>query len=137
MIRMIAVPVSLAQVAHQVEDLRLDRDVERGRRLVGDQQLGLAGEGHRDHHPLGHAARQLVRERLEAPLRIRDADHPQELEGACLGPALRFMLRWISRTSPICVPTSQTGLSDECGCWKIMLRSGRRGCLRISLGSRS
>ena len=27
------------QLAHQVEDLRLDRDVERGGRLVGDQQL--------------------------------------------------------------------------------------------------
>ena len=28
----------LAQLAHQVEDLRLDRDVERRRRLVGDQE---------------------------------------------------------------------------------------------------
>ena len=27
-------------VAQQLEDLRLDRDVERGRRLVGDQQAG-------------------------------------------------------------------------------------------------
>ena len=35
----IAAPVSLLQLAHQVEDLRLDRDVERGGRLVGDQQL--------------------------------------------------------------------------------------------------
>ena len=31
----------LLQFAHQIEDLRLDRHVERGRRLVGDQQLGL------------------------------------------------------------------------------------------------
>ena len=30
---------SLLQVGEQLEDLRLDRDVERGRRLVGDQQL--------------------------------------------------------------------------------------------------
>ena len=30
------------QVADQVEDLRLHGDVERGGRLVGDQQLGVA-----------------------------------------------------------------------------------------------
>ena len=52
------------QLAHQVEDLRLDRDVERGRRLVGDEQLGLGGQRHGDHHPLRLAARELVRVRL-------------------------------------------------------------------------
>ena len=30
------------QVAQQVEDLRLDRDVERGHRLVGDDSFGLS-----------------------------------------------------------------------------------------------
>ena len=38
-IRMMAVPVWRLQLAHQVEDLRLDGDVERGGRLVGDQEL--------------------------------------------------------------------------------------------------
>ena len=38
-IMMIAVPYSPAAV-HQLEDLRLRRHVERGRRLVGDQQVG-------------------------------------------------------------------------------------------------
>ena len=33
--------------AQQLEDLRLDGDVERGGRLVGDQQVRLAGERHR------------------------------------------------------------------------------------------
>ena len=46
-----------------VEDLRLDRHVERGRRLVGDQQLGRARQRHRDHHALAHAAGELVRVR--------------------------------------------------------------------------
>ena len=32
----------LLQLAHQLENLRLDRHVERGRRLVGDQQLRVA-----------------------------------------------------------------------------------------------
>ena len=45
--------------------------------------------------------------------------------------ALPFMLRWIRRTSSICLPTSATGLSDEVGCWKtIEIRSPR--ILRIS-----
>ena len=31
-------PSSRCMLVQQLEDLRLDRDVERGRRLVGDQQ---------------------------------------------------------------------------------------------------
>ena len=54
-------PALAAQVVEQLQDLRLDRHVERGRRLVGDQQLGLAGERDRDHHALAHAAGELVR----------------------------------------------------------------------------
>ena len=57
-----------ALLADQVEDLRLHGDVERGGRLVGEQQGGAAGQGDRDHDPLAHAARQLVRVLLE-PLR--------------------------------------------------------------------
>ena len=47
----------LLQTADQVEDLRLDGDVERRGRLVGDEQLGVAGQRHRDHRPLPHAPR--------------------------------------------------------------------------------
>ena len=54
-------PEPLLEVGDQVEDLRLDGDVERGGRLVGDQQLRFAGERHRDQHALAHAARHLVR----------------------------------------------------------------------------
>jgi len=31
----------LLQLADQLQDLRLDRDIERGRRFVGDQKLGV------------------------------------------------------------------------------------------------
>src|SRR6185436_7614951 len=58
----------------QLEDLALDRHVERGRRLVGDQELRLAGQRHRDHDALLLAARELVRVRREAPLRLGHAD---------------------------------------------------------------
>ena len=68
------------QRAHQVEDLRLDRDVERRRRLVGDEQLGLGGERHGDHHPLRLTARELVRVRLGPRFGVGDADGAQHLD---------------------------------------------------------
>ncbi len=76
------------QVLHQVQDLRLNRDVERGSRLVGDDQLGIAREPDRDHHPLAHAARELVRILAEPPGSVGDADHLQELDGAASSLAL-------------------------------------------------
>ena len=58
-----------AQAVEQLEDLRLDRHVERRRRLVGDQDVRVARERHRDHRPLAHAARELVRVVVDARLR--------------------------------------------------------------------
>src|SRR5687767_3087794 len=43
------------------DDLRLDRDIERGGRLVRDHQARFGSEGQRDDHPLAHAAGELVR----------------------------------------------------------------------------
>ena len=80
MIRMSAVPRSATSVAQEIEDLRLDRDVQRCRRLVGDQQLRLARERHRDHRALAHAARELVRIVLQPRSRARDADLLEQLD---------------------------------------------------------
>ena len=52
------------QRLHQVEDLRLDRDVERRDRLVGDDQLRVERERAREADPLALAARELVRVEL-------------------------------------------------------------------------
>ena len=49
------------QVLEQVEDLRLDRDVERGHGLVADDQLRVERERARDPDPLPLAAGELVR----------------------------------------------------------------------------
>ena len=49
------------KVDHQPQNLRLDRHVERGRRLVGDQQRGTADQRHRNHRPLAQSAGQLER----------------------------------------------------------------------------
>ena len=70
------------QLLHQFEDLRLDGDVERGGRLVGDDQLGVAGQRDGDHDALAHAAGKLVRILLQPPRRIGDADQIQQFDGA-------------------------------------------------------
>ena len=72
--------VVAAQPHQKVENLRLDGYVERGRRLVGDQDLGPACERHRDHHPLAHAAGKLVGKGAGAALRIGNADFGQKLD---------------------------------------------------------
>ena len=50
----------VAQGGQQVQDLGLDGDVQRGGGLVGQQDTGLADQGHGDHGPLAHAAGELV-----------------------------------------------------------------------------
>ena len=62
----------LLQLEHQRQDLRLDRDIERGGRFVRDQQRRPAGQRHRDHRALAHAARELVRIFQRPPLRFGD-----------------------------------------------------------------
>ena len=77
----IAMPRRSCRSLQQAQDLRLDRDVERGRGLVGDQQLGLVGERHGDHHPLALPAGELMRIGIEALLGIPQAHQVQQLEG--------------------------------------------------------
>ena len=68
---------------HELEDLCLDGDIERSRRLVCDQERGVAGERHRDHHSLPHPTRELMRIVVRAPVRVRDADLGQQVDGPC------------------------------------------------------
>ena len=51
----------LCRLAHQVEDLRLDRDVERRDGLVGDDQLRIERERAGEADALALPARELVR----------------------------------------------------------------------------
>ncbi len=62
----------------EVEDLGLDRHVERGGRLVGDQQRRLVAHAESQHDALAHAARKLVRIGVDRPLRRADAHSPEE-----------------------------------------------------------
>ena len=67
------------QPPDQLEDLRLDRHVERCRGLVGEDQLRVAGQCDGDHHTLAHAAGELVRVVVETVLRAGDAHLAQQL----------------------------------------------------------
>ena len=75
----------VAQMAEDVENLSLNRHVERGRRLVGDQQLGIARERHGDHHPLLLPAGHLVRVIVDAIGRFGDADLVEQFDGTFSG----------------------------------------------------
>ena len=80
---------ALAERVDQVEDLRLDGDVERRRRLVRYQQLRLARQGHGDHHTLAHAAGKLVRVLGQPFLGPGHADKVEYLDSTFEG----FLLR--------------------------------------------
>ena len=69
-------PCSVLQAGEQVQDLALDRDVEPGGRLVGDDQPGRQRERAGDADAARLAARELVR---VAPEEVRaEADHREQ-----------------------------------------------------------
>ena len=75
--------VVLALQAHQqLHDLGLNGHIQRGSGLVGDQQFGVATDGHGNHHALVHAARELVRVGVEASPWVRYFDQLQKLQSA-------------------------------------------------------
>ena len=71
-------PYFALHLLEQVEDLRLHGDVERGDRLVADDQLRLGGHGAGDRDALALAAGELVRS-LRAGDRRVDADGVEHL----------------------------------------------------------
>ena len=74
--------VRLPEPREQVQDLALHSDIEGGGRLVRDQELGLAGDRHRNHHPLLLPARKLMRVGAQSRGRIWNADFVEQLGGA-------------------------------------------------------
>ncbi len=68
----------VAQVTHQGQDLRLDRHIQGGGRFIGDHQVRVPGDGHRQHHALPEAAGQLVGVGAHPPGRLGNADQVQQ-----------------------------------------------------------
>jgi hypothetical protein len=78
-------PHLLLQPPEQLEHLGLHRDVEGRRRLVSDDDVGLHGERHGDHHPLALAAGELVGVLAERGVGLGDADTPHQVQRSLLG----------------------------------------------------
>ena len=108
------------QLVQQPQDLGLDGHVERGGRLVGDQQLRLAGQRHRDHHALAQAAGQLVRVRVEPLGRARNADQAEDLLGPPRGPAPGTGPGGSGPGSAIWSPIVMVGFRLVIGSWNTM-----------------
>ncbi len=67
------------QFGQQFQNLRLNRHIERRGGLVGDQDVGLVGQRHGDHHPLSLPTRQLMRIGVQTACRLADADTLQQV----------------------------------------------------------
>ena len=104
----------LLQFAHQLEDLRLNSDVEGRGRLIGNQHLWLAQHCHGDHHPLAHTAGKLVRILLQALLHMTDFDRVQHRADR-LRRSRRPSTSWRCSVSSSCWPTVISGLSEVIG----------------------
>ena len=120
-----AKPSSRCRSRDLLQDLALHDDVERGRRLVHDHELGLERERHRDDHALPHAAGELVRVRAER--RAVDADELEQLAGARERAPLRDALVRPDHVDEL-VADAITGLSAFIALWKTIdtLRQRKR-----------
>ena len=88
---------ALLEVSQQLHDLGLGGDVERRRRLVGDQELGLCSQRDRDHHPLAHTARELVGVLTEALAGGGEADQLHQLDRAIVRRRLAHVVVQVDR----------------------------------------
>ena len=77
-------PELLLQILHQLQNLCLNGNVQRRRRLIRDQNVRLTRKRHRDHHALPHTARKLIRILLDPLFRLVNADKRQHLDRARL-----------------------------------------------------
>jgi hypothetical protein len=70
----------VAKPTKQTQHLGLHGHVERGRRLVGDDEFRVARDGDRDHHALPQPAGEFVRKRPHPSLRFGDADGREQAQ---------------------------------------------------------
>ena len=135
-------PSSRRSSQEQVDDLRLDRHVERGDRLVADEQVGLHGERAGDGDALALAARELVR---IARRRNRGRARPRSSQFADIGcgVAARRRRPWASGPSAIVSPMRMRGSSEANGSWNtvwtrvVRLRGARRRHHRLRRRART
>jgi hypothetical protein len=73
------------QALHQFYNLSLNRHIQGGGGLVGNQKFGVTGQAHGNHYPLPHTARKLVGIVTNPLSRSGDAHLLQELDGSTFG----------------------------------------------------
>ncbi len=100
----------LADIGEELENLRLDADVERRDRLVRDQHLGLHRQRSGDADALALAARELVRKAVE---RVgREADDAHQLARPLAAPRRAETPKFVG-TSTMDWPTVRRGFSER------------------------
>ena len=132
----IVVRSRVPQIPQQIEHLRLDRDVERGRRLVRQHERRARWPAPSRSRRAGACRRRggAARRRTAAP--ARGCRPPQQLERAFASPARRSRRGARVIVSATCSPTGNVGSSDVMGSWKIMLIRSPRS-LRSSSGGKA
>ena len=75
----------LLKALEKLENLRLDRDIERGCGLVGDNEIRSTKQRERNHDALTHAPGQLMRIPRKAPLRLWEPNDIQYLQRTLTG----------------------------------------------------
>src|SRR4051812_2808926 len=117
-----------AQLEKQIDDLRLDRHIERGHRLVADDHVGLHGKRARDRDTLALSAGKLVRKPAGEIGIEPDRREPFRDISRRLGAAHQSCA---SGPSAIARPTRMRGSSDANGSWntiwtRVVRLTGRR-----------
>ena len=127
--RMMAMPSSSRRSMQQIEDLRLDGDVERRGGLVGDQQLAAGRRAPWRSSRAGACRRRAGADSRRAaarPTGCRPARAARCARSRCGAGDRRSCARTVSM---ICSPMVNTGLSEVIGSWKIMDDAGAADAL--------
>ena len=102
----------LDDVAHGGQHLDLGGDVERGGRLVEDDEVGTAGHGHGGHGALQLAARHLVGIAVADRVGIGQLQAAVEIDGVGLGLVAPVDDRGRSAVSIVCSMMRWAGLKE-------------------------
>src|SRR5690606_35371918 len=103
-----------AQLLYLVKDLPLDRDIERGSRLIGDDEPRPVQQSDRYCDTLPHAARQMMRVHAEPLFRCSDANHAQHLQATITGRVPRNLFMRLHRLDHLGVD-AQSGIQRHHG----------------------
>ena len=115
-----AMPISRLQLVEQRQDLRLDGDVQRGGRLVADQQLAAGRPAPWRSSRAGAGRPTAGADRRRRGARARGCRCAPAARWRARAPAFGRSASCSSSTSPIWLPTVYSGFSAVIGSWKIM-----------------